>query len=122
MKKVVFVLKRIFLILGVIVTLMPCGLCSAATGMSHSQMKSCGMGSMSGMKCCQASKSKSQSPLCMSMNHSSVAPAAQGLDLAAVPVVSSASAHIFWLAEAFVSPAFCSFSASPPQGHFSLRI
>ena len=122
MEKAVLVLKQIFLILGVIVALTPCGFCHESAQAGGSQMKPCEMGSMSGMKCCQSSKSKPQSPLCKTMNQSSEAPAVHGLGLVAMPVISPTSANVFFLVEAFISPAFSSFSASPPQGHFSLRI
>ncbi len=122
MRKAVVALKRAFLIFGVIVALTPCGICSASAQVGTSQMKSCEVDSMSGMKCCQTSKSKSQSPLCKTMNQSSVVVAVHGSDLVAVPVVSFASADVFLLAKAVDFPAFSSFSASPPRGLLALRI
>src|ERR1700677_4327823 len=98
------------LILGVMVALTPCGICSAAAQTNPSQMKSCAMDDMSGMKCCQSSKSKSQSPMCKTMNQSSVAGAVHGSDLAVVPVVLFVSADVFQSSKTFVSSAFsCSF-------------
>jgi len=122
MQKAIDVLKRTFLIFGVIVALTPCGLCNASTQVGMSKMKSCDMGQMSGMKCCHTSKSNPQGPLCKTMNQSSVVPAVHGLDMVNVSVVSHASANVFLLAKAVVFPALSSFSASPPRALFTLRI
>jgi hypothetical protein len=122
MRKVVSALSRMILVFGVLVALTPCGICNASTQAGMPQMKSCEMGPMSGMKCCQSSKSKSQSPLCKTMNQSSLAQAVHGSDLAAVPAVSFVSADVFFSAKTFVSPAFSGSFASPPRGLLALRI
>jgi hypothetical protein len=122
MRKAMDLSKRVFLIFGVIVALTPCGFCSASPRPGMPLMKSCEMGPMSRMKCCQSSKSKSQSPLCKTMNQSSVVQAVHGSGLAAVPAVSFVFADVFLSAKTFVSPAFSRFSASPPRGLLALRI
>jgi len=73
-KKISLLFSRMVLTLGVMVALTPCGICSTAAQANMLSMKSCGMETMSGMKCCQSSKSKSQSPMCKTMNQSSVTP------------------------------------------------
>jgi hypothetical protein len=110
------------LVLGVMIALTPCGICSADAQTNLSQMKSCAVGDMSGMKCCQSSKSKSQSPMCKTMNQSSVAAAVHGLDLAVVPVVSLAVENIFLSAKTLVSFASIYSFASLLRRSLSLRI
>ena len=102
MKKIFLALNRLVLVAGVLVALTPCGFCHASTQVSSSKMKACAMGSMGGMKCCHSSKAKSQSPLCKTMNQSSVVSTLHGPNLAAVPVISAFSRKCF-----FVGGSFC---------------
>jgi hypothetical protein len=123
MRKAVEVFKRAFLIFGVIVALTPCGICKSSSQAANSQMKSCEMGQMGGMKCCQSSKSKSQSPLCKTMDQSSEASTSNGSDLVAVPVISVVSADVFFLVKDVASPSFISSAyVSPPGRSLTLRI
>jgi hypothetical protein len=120
MRKTMEWLKRGFLVLGVVVALTPCGLCHASSQTNLSQVKTCDMGPMEGMKCCHAAKS--QSPLCKIMGQSSVVSASHVSSLVVVPVVAAPLAVAFLPAPTFTSSAFSRSFASPPRGPLSLRI
>ena len=119
MKKILSMISRMVLALGVLVALTPCNICKASTRLDMPQMKACGMGSMSGMKCCQSAKS--QSPFCKIMDQKSVVSASHGLALATVPVMTAVNAEVF-LATLLVSPDVSRSDDSPPRIPLSLRI
>jgi hypothetical protein len=113
-------LKRGLLILGVVVALTPCGLCHASSQTGAMAMKSCGMASMTDMKCCHSAKP--QSPLCKIMGQSSVVSASHVSPLVVAPMVSAPLAVPSLSARGFISAAVGRSFASPHRGPLALRI
>ena len=118
MHKLLSLISRITLVLGVMVALTPCNACQqggVAQGMMHCPMAL----KAKGMNCCQSKKSPS--PICKVMNQSSTAAVSHGLDLGATSVVG-------FVLPLTVSPSRVVFAAvfpadtSPCRAPLSLRI
>jgi hypothetical protein len=83
MNKLLSILNRTVLVLGLLVALTPCGLCH---GPAMSQTSTCPMAHMGVMKCCQGHQA--HNPLCKIMDQSSLQVSGTHLNFVVIPVVS----------------------------------
>jgi hypothetical protein len=103
------------LILGVLIALTPCGICSAAVSTS-SAPKACCMNHMQG-GCCHSQK---QEPYCKAMDQSSIVSAVQAT-VFAQPLVTALAVKTLISFQLYVVPSTV-VSSSPPRGTLALRI
>lgn len=119
MRKIVQIINRAILILGVLVALTPCNACQRGTVQKRMDM-SCPMSiKAGGMGCCH--HGKESSPLCKTMNQSSTQVSSHGLDVVSMPVFTIASSPAATLI-ALPSPPSVLIDTSPQRAPLSLRI
>ena len=116
MRKLLLIIGRLALILGVLVALTPCNACQKdAQGQVHCTMAM----KAHGMNCCH--HPKAPSPMCKAMDQVSTPAVSHGLDFSAVPAAPFTSPLVMFQTGAILSPAI-SVDTSPFRAPLSLRI